>query len=126
MKAWLWVGLGGAVGAVLRYQIARWTLAASEHERFPLGTLLVNALGCLAVGVLWAVLDRAQTGHDTLRLTLMVGLLGGFTTFSAFGLETVLMLKRGDAGLALLYVAVSVLVGLLGVWLGLSLGRGGG
>ncbi|MEN1728632.1 MAG: fluoride efflux transporter CrcB [Pseudomonadota bacterium] len=121
MKAWLLVALGGAMGAMLRYRIALWLLSASEQARFPLGTLLVNVTGCLAVGLLWAWTERIDAGTEALRLAAMIGLLGGFTTFSAFGLETVLMLKRGDVLPAFLYVSTSVLLGLFAVWVGLVL-----
>jgi len=118
MKAWLLVAAGGGVGAVLRYQVTLWTLSAAQTARFPWGTLLVNLLGCLAVGLLWAWIERAGAWSEALRQALMIGLLGGFTTFSAFSLETFLMLKRGAVGHALAYVVLSLVLGGFAVWLG--------
>ncbi len=113
----LLVALGGAIGATARYGVglsaARWLGVA-----FPWGTLLINVLGGLAMGLL-----AARTApEDTLRLALGVGVLGGFTTFSAFSLETVRLLEH-QPGLAMLYVAASVLLCIGACWLGLSLGR---
>ena len=119
MKEIFLVAVGGGLGAVVRYQIGLWMLAASQSARFPLGTLVVNVLGCLAVGLVWAWTDRMSVWSEELRLALMIGLFGGFTTFSAFGLETVLMIKRGALGLAGIYVAASLLLGGLSVWAGI-------
>jgi CrcB protein len=130
------VFVGGGAGSVARYVVgvglghARpWAarLGGVEAELIPLGTLAVNLTGCLAIGVLWAVLESggngAQRGGDGLwRLALMTGVLGGFTTFSAFGLETVRMLSSGARAEALGYVMLSVLGGLalcgVGWWAG--------
>lgn len=120
MTALLWVALGGAIGAVARYQIGLWLLGAAQALRFPVATLLVNVLGCLAVGAFWAWIQRLDQWDEGLRLGLMVGLLGGFTTFSAFGLETLLMVKRGDWVLALGYLLASLVLGGLAVWFGFA------
>ncbi|AKS42428.1 fluoride efflux transporter CrcB [Wenzhouxiangella marina] len=124
MKALALVAVGGALGSLLRYRIALWTLAWAEHWRFPIGTLIVNVLGALCVGLVWGLAMRLPGWSEELRLALMVGLLGGFTTFSAFGLETVLMLKRGAVWLAVLYVGASLLLGLLAVAAGLAMTTG--
>jgi CrcB protein len=121
MKAYFLVALGGGVGAVMRYQIGLWLLAAAQNARFPLGTLLVNVLGCFAVGLLWALCERLNAWSEEFRLALMIGLLGGFTTFSAFGLETVMMLRRDAFGVAAVYVLTSLILGGLAVWAGLAL-----
>jgi CrcB protein len=126
MTALLWVALGGALGAVARYQIGLWLMDAAQALRFPIATLLVNVLGCLAVGAFWAWAQRLEQWDEALRLGLMVGLLGGFTTFSAFGLETLLMFKRGDTALALAYVSASLVLGGLAVWVGFTLVDGFG
>jgi CrcB protein len=114
----LLVAIGGAVGAVARYGVglgaARWFGLA-----FPLGTLAVNILGGLAMGVLAA---RVGPEQESLRLTLDVGVLGGFTTFSAFSLETVKLMEH-QPGLAMLYVVASVILSVGACWLGLSVGR---
>ena len=113
------VGLGGAVGSIARYLLATWTMQAATPQKFPLGTFAVNLLGCLAAGLLagWAERHPGVLSPE-LRLLLMVGVLGGFTTFSAFGLETVQLLRRGDWLVAGGYVCGSVLLGLALVLLG--------
>ena len=122
----LLVALGGGLGASLRYLVGQWT-AANFGPGFPLGTWAVNILGGLAMGLLVAVLARAAEA-EPLRLLLGVGVLGGFTTFSAFSLELFTMINRGDIGLAAAYatssVAGSVIAVLAGLYLaGLYLGR---
>ncbi|PZU59069.1 MAG: fluoride efflux transporter CrcB [Sphingobium sp.] len=98
---------GGAVGAALRYHLGR--LAGHMFGMgWPWGTLLANIFGGLAMGVLVGYLARMASGGEQVRLLLAVGGLGGFTTFSAFSLETVMMLERGETGPALLYILVSV------------------
>ena len=103
------VALGGAAGSVLRYLTTR-TLAGALGPGFPFGTLAVNLLGCLAMGAGHALLVRRGDGH--LAPFVLTGILGGFTTFSAFSLDTMLLVERGRAGLALAYAGGSVLLGL--------------
>lgn len=120
------VGAGGFAGAVARHLLGGWLMAVSAQPRFPVGTLAVNVLGCALIGVFAALASHLPALNGSARLLLVTGLLGGFTTFSAFGLETMLMLRRGDAGLAAAYVAASVVLGLVAVALGMrvvSLGR---
>lgn len=117
---YLLVFLGGGIGSVLRfavYHAARLWLPPD----FPWGTLAVNALGGLAAGgVAGWILARSVGGADSTSLFLMTGLLGGFTTFSAFSLDAVLLWQRGQSGLALLYVLASVLLAVGGVVAGMS------
>jgi fluoride exporter len=114
----LLVALGGAVGSVLRYGVgvgaARWFGLA-----FPWGTLIVNVVGGFAMGVLAA---RFGPEQESVRLALGVGALGGFTTFSAFSLETVRLMEH-QPGLAMLYAAASMILSVGGSWAGLMLGR---
>lgn len=123
------VGLGGAIGAVLRYQAGRgMTSLTGQHgaASFPWPTLSVNVAGSLAMGLLFGWLARHGTNAGTtepLRLFLGVGLLGGFTTFSAFSLDMMLLIERGQPGLALLYAASSMVAGLAGLNTGLALIR---
>ena len=116
---WLCIAGGGAIGAVGRYLLGTWLQARSQGE-FPSGTILVNLLGCLLFGLLYGWIGL--TANQQLRGFLFAGVLGGFTTFSTFGFETVSLLQRGQQGLAIGYVAASVIFGLLAAWLGLALG----
>ena len=116
----LLVAAGGAAGAVARHLLAGWVQQSGAAPRFPLGTLLVNLAGCLAVGLLAGLAERHPGWLEAeLRQLLVVGVLGGFTTFSAFGLETVQLLRRGEWLLAGGYVGASVVLGLALVLLGL-------
>lgn len=121
----LQVAAGGAIGAVLRWgtgeALSKWH--GSSYGSFPYSTLLVNILGSLLMGVLAGWLLRTGGEGDFWRLFLGVGLLGGFTTFSAFSLELLLLIERGALSLALLYAAVSVVAGLAALWLGYVLTR---
>lgn len=123
LMASLGVALGGAGGAVLRYQLGRAvTSLAGPENSFPWGTLSVNLIGSLAMGALVGWLARGtlpEATAESLRLAVGVGLLGGFTTFSAFSAELVTMLHRGQAGLALGYAAASLIAGMAAMVLGL-------
>lgn len=114
----IFVALGGALGSMARYG-AGLAVARLFGLAFPWGTLFVNALGGLAMGVLFVRLDPS---HENLRLLLGVGVLGGFTTFSAFSLETV-RLSQSNPGLAALYVGASVILSVGACWAGMMLGR---
>ncbi len=115
----LYVALGGGAGAWLRYSVGR-LIGVSA---FPWATLTVNVAGSLAMGLLAGWLARHGQGGESWRLLLGVGVLGGFTTFSALSLEIALMIERGEAATAALYVAVSVLAGVAGLFGGLALMR---
>ncbi len=122
MKMYLAVGLGGAMGAMTRY------FASSLMMRFigigfPLGTLSVNIVGSFAMGIVIEILALHGTLGQEWRAFVTVGLLGGFTTFSAFSLEVALMIERNDFGEAALYVAASVLLCVGGLFLGLAMVR---
>jgi CrcB protein len=118
MTQLLLVALGGALGSLARYGVGvaagRWLGLA-----FPWGTLAVNVVGGLAIGVLAA---RLGPEHEGMRLLLGVGLLGGFTTFSTFSLETVRLMEQGPAQ-GMLYVAASLVLSVGACWAGLALGR---
>ncbi|WP_324261363.1 fluoride efflux transporter CrcB [Altererythrobacter sp. H2] len=126
LAATLNVALGGAAGAVLRYQTGRGMtalLGPQAMTAFPWATLAVNVTGSLAMGLLMGWLarngpDMGQSG-DQWRLLIGVGLLGGFTTFSSFSLEMMMLIERGQAWAAMAYALVSVLAGLTGLYLGL-------
>ncbi len=127
MIASLHVAFGGALGALLRYQVGRgmtaW-LGPKAIMGFPWATLTVNILGSLAMGLLAGWLARhGDMESEQLRLFIGVGLLGGFTTFSAFSLEMMVLIERGDTSLALGYSLVSVLAGVTALYVGLIVMR---
>ncbi len=121
MQSFLLVGLGGFLGAITRYKLGGLVLHMTAQERFPYGTFTVNVLGCLIAGLLAGVAERYDVFGQDARLFLFTGLLGGFTTFSAFGLETVFLIRRGDLGPAAAYAGCSVVLGITAIWLGLKL-----
>jgi CrcB protein len=121
MSALLMVAAGGALGSVARYLLSGWTLQYTLEWRFPLGTFLVNMIGCLAVGVLGGLVVKHDLFSAETRLFLFTGVAGGFTTFSAFGLETFHLLRRDEVLVAGSYVAASVVAGLFVLWLGFLL-----
>jgi CrcB protein len=112
------VGAGGFLGAVARYLLGGWILHHSMAAKFPWGTFAVNLLGCLVIGVLSGVAERFDTFGHGARLFLFTGLLGGFTTFSAFGLETIFLMRRGEWFFAAFYVGASVVLCLFAVSFG--------
>lgn len=120
MKGILLVGIGGFVGSVARYKLGGWLLHHTAQQKFPFSTFAVNVAGCLAIGILAGLAEKHDLVSPSLRLLLFTGLLGGFTTFSAFGLETVFLLRRGEPWVALAYALGSVVLGVLAVWLGIK------
>ena len=124
----LHVALGGAIGAVLRYQLGRgmthW-LGVQAVSTFPWATLAVNAFGSVFMGILagWLARQGSPGDGEQLRLLLGVGLLGGFTTFSAFSLEMVMLLERGQFTFAALYAVLSFALGISGLIFGLTVMR---
>ncbi len=112
------VALGGAIGAAARHLLSGWALHHTVEWRFPLGTFLVNVIGCFAVGVLGGLVVKHDFFSAETRLFLFAGLAGGFTTFSALGLETFYLLRRHEVLVAGGYVASSVVLGMLVLWLG--------
>ena len=118
----LLVMLGGAVGAGARHLTGRATLSAFGPG-FPYGTLTVNLMGGFAMGLRVGSLARMSVPGENWRLLLGVGVLGGFTTFSAFSLDVVNMIQRGDLGVALFYILLSVLGSIAALFAGLALVR---
>jgi CrcB protein len=111
MHAYLLVALGSGAGGAARLYLST-LVARGAGTQFPWGTLAVNVLGCLAVGALGALFEPASPLHvrQDLRVLLVVGVLGGFTTFSAFSLETLLLVQRGSAAMAVAYVVASIVL----------------
>jgi CrcB protein len=108
---------GGALGSVCRYTLQGWAQRLCDGS-FPLGTLAVNVIGCFVIGVLNMLFTGPWPIRMEYRVGVVVGLLGGFTTFSAFGWETFALANEGQLASALLNVAVSVSAGMAAVWLG--------
>jgi CrcB protein len=112
----LWVASGGAIGAALRYLISM-KIAVESGGTFPWGTLTVNMIGCLVIGLMWSVTEH-KTASDGLLLFLMVGLIGSFTTFSTYGLEGIQMIQSGKLLAGGGYIILSNVAGLLLVLVG--------
>jgi len=112
------VGLGGFLGSVGRYLLSLLVTQWSGASRFPAATLVVNVIGCLAIGALSGFATRTEFLTPALRLFLITGLLGGFTTFSAFGYETLLLGRDTLGGIAFANIVAQLLLGLGAVWLG--------
>ena len=123
MQKILWVGLGGFAGAVLRYLtngvVQRWT----SNSRLPHGTMAVNIIGCLVIGLLSYLGDTHSILNTHLRLLILIGFLGAFTTFSTFGNETLGLFQDANSGMAILNIGAHVLLGLVAVWGGQTLAR---
>ena len=121
MHKLVWIALGGLLGTLCRFALSTWVDERS-HSLFPYGTLVVNLAGCFAAGFLFPLLEQAAVTPE-LRLAVFSGFLGGFTTFSAYGLQTVALANGGLSSMAALNVLVSNVAGLVMVWVGGSLSR---
>ena len=117
----LLVGLGGAFGSIARYLVSGWVQAASKNPSFPFGTLTVNLIGCLIIGFLAQLAEARGVFTPEARALVFVGILGGFTTFSSFGNETLNLARGGELWNALANVGLNVAIGLFAVWLGRSI-----
>lgn len=114
------IAVGGGVGSLLRYAMQGWGQSLTRGN-FPLGTMLVNVVGCFAIGVLNMLFAERIPIPAEYRIGLTVGLLGGFTTFSAFGWESFALINDGQVWRAMLNVMLTVLLGFVAVWLGYRL-----
>lgn len=121
LKALL-IGLAGLVGTLGRYWVSE-TVGRRYGEAFPVGTLAVNLLGCFLAGLLFYLLQERFSVNQTVRAVVLVGLLGGFTTFSSYGLQTFALLREGQFAYAALNLMLSNAVGLLMVWAGYTAAR---
>jgi CrcB protein len=116
MYTLIYIALGGAAGAILRYSVSGYTYKYFNGF-FPWGTLAVNLLGCFAIGFLWNVFENSTSSPNT-RAFIFIGILGAFTTFSTFGLESFNLLREGEIKYALLNILVSNIAGLALVFIG--------
>jgi len=115
MKLILAIGAGSFIGGIFRYLLSL-LIQAKATTNFPFATLTVNIIGCFFIGIVFGFFDKGQLSHEW-KLFLATGILGGFTTFSAFSNETFVLLREGHAGYALLYILASVLLGLVATYL---------
>ena len=120
MDRYLVVLAGAGLGGLTRYALGAWIMARSG-VRFPLGTFLINISGSFCIGLVMTLLTERMQPHPNWRLFLVVGVLGGYTTFSSFEYETLQAVRDGERWLGLLYVMSSVLIGYAAVWLGAAL-----
>ena len=120
LKQIFMVALGGAIGSVARYKLGGFALHHTQSWDFPVSTFSVNVIGCFVIGVLAALVEHHDLFSPSVRLLLFTGLLGGFTTFSAFGYESIFLLRRGLLSVAAGYVTLSVVCGLGAVIAGLK------
>jgi len=120
MKNIVLVGLGGGIGSMARYCCQRWFTVHYLHP-VPWATLTVNIVGCFLIGIFWGLSFRSFESNENWKLFLMTGLCGGFTTFSAFTLEGIGLLKEQKLFLFFGYVAASVIVGFFATWLGMRI-----
>jgi CrcB protein len=123
LDKYLVVLAGAGLGGLARYVAGTWIMA-KYGGRFPLGTFVINITGAFLIGVLMTLLTERFQPHPNWRLFLVVGILGGYTTFSSFEYETYQAVRDGERWLGLLYVGGSVMLGYLGVWLGSVLAGG--
>lgn len=121
METVIFVALGGALGSVFRYVLSIWTQLLSKSIDFPYGTLAVNLLGCFVIGFLAQLAEARGVFTSESRAFIFIGILGGFTTFSSFGNETINLLRDGETMNALANVGANVIFGLILVWLGRTL-----
>lgn len=120
MKAILLIGIGGGIGSILRYLTSVLVSKQTFSSIFPWGTFAVNIIGCLIAGIILGILERQQVLNSDLKLLLITGFCGGYTTFSAFSIENVYLLQNGQLLTALFYISISVLLGIIAVWTGIT------
>ena len=125
MATWFWVALGGALGSMARFWLAA-AVASLTGPQFPWGTMLINVLGSFVIGLFGALTgSRGPVSvPPDIRIFVMVGVCGGFTTFSSFSLQTLELLQSGELLWAGAYILGSVVLCLLAVWIGALLGQG--
>ncbi len=116
------IGLGGAVGSIARFALSQWVHGVVGRG-FPWGTLAVNVLGCAAMGVLFVLLTERFSDNSVLRAGLLIGVLGGFTTFSSFSIETFNLMEQGEHMKAMFNAGASLALCVGATWAGVIVGR---
>jgi fluoride exporter len=122
LQKYLLIAIGGALGSVTRYLVGS-TVANRMGTRFPYGTFVINLTACLIIGFFLAAVGRRTEVNPALRFLIPIGFVGAYSTFSTFEWETFVHLQTGDFLIAALYVSLSILLGLLAVWVGVVLAR---
>ena len=122
LKTILYIAIGGAVGSVLRF-LTTFLVSKYWSNNFPLATFIVNIIGCFLIGLFVGYLAKNQLEDSNLKWFLVTGLCGGFTTFSAFGMENYNLFQNNNSLLAFGYIALSIILGLFAVWFGLFVSK---
>ena len=122
LKTALIIALGGGLGSTLRYFTS---IFVSKYwsSNFPLATFIVNSMGCLLLGFIIGLLEKNQLSDSRLKWFLVTGICGGLTTFSAFGMENYNLFQNNNSLLAFVYIAMSIVIGLLAIWFGIFLSK---
>ncbi len=115
------IGCGGFIGAILRYLASSWIQRSFGQSGFPIGTLMVNLVGCLVIGLLGGLNETREIFSPHVRSMIFLGILGSFTTFSTFGYETLALLRDGQFLAACASAALHLIVGLAAVWTGYTI-----
>jgi len=119
----LWVGLGGFIGSIFRYAVDGFFTRVAFGSVFPYETFLVNAVGCLTIGFLAGIAESRGVFSEPIKMFLFIGLIGGFTTFSAFAFESLQLFKESQSILAIFNLVFQPVIGLGGVWAGQTISR---